>query len=809
MMADRSTVPSSSGGRAGGWRVLVLGLCLLWPGVLGAQAGPGDQALQVDSLVVEGNSRVPTDQVISASGIQLYQPTNFRGIQRAITALFASGQFDDVRIEQRDSPTHLILAIIVKERPILRHWSVRGAAKVPESTVRGQIKVLEGRPVDRAAVEHARAAIDSLYRKKGYYAVEVGARELPDSSGGVRVQFDVQEGSRVAISQVAIEGNEALKDDEVVKGMATKPEGFWWFRKGEYDEDRLDEDFRQNLPKWYADRGFIDFKVLGDSLVADTIPGKATLIVRVDEGQQYKLGTFEIVGNRRYSTTELRNFLPFGAGDRPDDGSALGGVFNRSDWEAATERLTTLYANTGYIYAQVRPEEIRRTGPDGEPVVDLRWTIAEGSPATINKIEIVGNDVTHERVIREAIVLVPGQVFNRDLMIRSYQNVSNLNFFEQPLPVPDIRPTENGVDVDIVFRVTERRTGNINFGASLGQGTGVGGFLGLEEPNLFGRAKRGKLQWQFGRNINDFTLSYTDPAIRETRVSGTISLFNSRQRYTIGDLGRQRTQGGSLQIGFPLFGSRYTRIFGSYGLQRRRFEGAATDLLSQFQCNNCTRSTVGGSLIRDTRIGLPFPVGGSSVTINGEVNGGLLGGTGRYQKVDLEGRWYTPLGTLGGTGQFGSGVQFVLGFSAKSGFVFGDTGPFITEQFSVGGVQFGIPLRGYEEFSITPAGFDPSAGSGSASSASFGRAYAAYTLEAGARLSQSIYFNTFFDAGNNYRRPRQYNPTRLFRSFGFGVAVISPLGPIGIDVAYGLDKIDFAGKPAPSWQVHFRLGNFY
>ena len=108
------------------------------------------------------------------------------------------------------------------------------------------------------------------------------------------------------------------------------------------------------------------------------------------------------------------------------------------------------------------------------------------------------------------------------------------------------------MDVDIVFRVEERRTGNINFGASLGQGTGVGGFLGLEEPNLFGRGKRGKLQWQFGKNINDFTLSYTDPAIRESRISGTISLFDSRARYTIGDLGRRKQTGGTRPVRLPV-----------------------------------------------------------------------------------------------------------------------------------------------------------------------------------------------------------------------------------------------------------------
>ena len=119
------------------------------------------------------------------------------------------------------------------------------------------------------------------------------------------------------------------------------------------------------------------------------------------------------------------------------------------------------------------------------------------------------------------------------------------------MPPPDVKPSANGADVDIIFRVEERRTGNINFGASLGQGTGVGGFLGLEEPNLFGRGKRGKLQWQFGKNINDFTLSYTDPAIRESRISGTLSLFDSRARYTVGELGRRKQTGGSFSWASP------------------------------------------------------------------------------------------------------------------------------------------------------------------------------------------------------------------------------------------------------------------
>jgi len=786
--------------------VAAVALLLGAPAALAAQ---DEQPPIVDSIAVVGFGRLTASQIVGTSGLVVKQPVNYRDIQRAITALFKTGQFDDVVVEQQPHGEGIILVIKVKERPILEKWAVRGVTKVGEGEVKSRVKLSENRPIDRNGVEQARAAIDSLYKHDGYYSAQVKTIELPQSNGHTRVVFDVDEGQRVAISQVVVDGNKRFSDKTVVKHMATRPEGFWWFQKGDYDERKVDQDVRERLPRWYADQGYVDFQVTHDSLVADSAGGKAVLHLTVDEGQRYQVGKFDVEGSRRFSTDELQALYPFGPVGPSGTPEGPPRPFSRTEWDAATEKVQNLYANNGYIYAQVEPVETRRIGPDGKPVVDLQWTIREGSPATINKIEIVGNDVTHERVIREAIVLLPGDLFSRERLIRSYQNVSNLGFFQQPLPSPDVKPAANGQDVDVVFRVEERRTGNINFGASLGQGTGVGGFLGLEEPNLFGRGKRGKLQWQFGKNINDFTLSYTDPAIRESRISGTLSLFDSRARYTIGDLGRRKQTGGSFQLGFPFLGSRYTRLFTSYSYQRVSYTEGSVDLRARFSCNSCSRSTIGSSILRDTRVGLPFAVGGSLTNVSAELNGGILGGTGNYRKVDLEGRWYAPLGTMGGGGQLGAGVQFVLGLTAKSGFIFGDAGPFFTELYSLGGVQYGIPLRGYDEFSITPNGFDPSASGSQASPDAFGKSYAAFTVEAGARVSQSLYVNTFFDAGNVYRSARQWDPTRLFRGAGFGAAVISPLGPIGVDLGYGFDKVDSQGRPAPGWQLHFKLGNFF
>ncbi|HPF62431.1 MAG TPA: outer membrane protein assembly factor BamA [Gemmatimonadales bacterium] len=777
---------------------------------LAAQDQAAPQFPRVDSITVEGNSRLTSEQIATAAGIVLGTEVTFRDVQRAIRTLFATGQFDDVRIEQREAEGRVVLVIVVTERPVLRSWTLTGPEKLSARDVRDRISLVQGRALDRAALSRSAFAIDSMYRDQGYYGVRVATRTTPTEDGGVTVAIDVREGNRVAIAQVDITGNTQYSDEEIVGAMASKPEGFWWFRSGRYEEDRVAQDVRQRLPDWYGDRGYVDFQVTGDSLVPDSTTGKAVLTLAVEEGQQYRIGKVEVVGNSRYSTEELGESFRFLLPGQLNNGQDLGLVYDRSQWQAAQERVQTLYSNSGYIRSQVIAEEARRSPAPGDsvPLLDLRLNIVEGQPAYINKINIVGNDVTHERVIREAIVIVPGELFNRDRLLRSYQNVSNLNFFEQPMAIPDIDPTASG-DVDITFRVQEKRTGNINFGASIGQGTGLGGFLGLEEPNLFGRGKRGRLQWQFGNNINDFQLSYSDPAILESRISGTISVFNSRQRFIVGDLGRRQQEGGSLQIGLPWLGSRYSRVFASYGFQRINYSEGSAAIQQRFNCAPCSRSTIGLSFLRDSRIGLPFPVGGSLVSVGIEQNGGILGGTGDYQKLDLESRWYTPIGQVGGDNQFGGGVTFTLGITAKSGFITGNPGGFFTELYSLGGVQFGVPLRGYDEFSITPRGFDPTAASNTASADAFGRAYAAFTVEAGARISQSLYLNTFLDAGNVYRSVRAWDPTRLYRGAGVGAALVSPLGPLGVDVAYGFDKTDLQGRPAPGWQLHFRLGNFF
>jgi outer membrane protein insertion porin family len=787
----------------------------------GATQGAPGACATPESIIVTGNSRVDTAAIRGTSTLVTGTQLNVQNIQAAIKALYATGQFDDVQIICRvTAPGKATLAIQVKERPTLTDYKIIGADKVAPKDVKEKLAFATGTPVDPGKIAKAIASVDSLYESKGYYLASVRA-ESTITNGNLSIKFQVDEGRRLAVSGIRINGNEKVPDEDIVAAMNTKPEGFLFTHSGELDDAKYAQDLSEKIPQLYASRGFIDFRILKDTLIVDRARGKGLIDITVSEGPRYKVGNFEVLGNRRFNTQQIKAFYPFGDNSQSTVVQKATSLIRRSyvnppntfdaaRWDDAQNKLLEAYNDEGYIYANIRPvtERVPGTGPDR--LVNLRWEIDERSPAIVNRIEIAGNDYTHESCIREQIVLAPGQVFNRNYLIRSYQNIGNLNFFETPMPAPETRPSGDQGDVDIVFNVKEKRTGNINFGASMGQGTGLGGFIGLDQPNLLGRCKRAQLQWQFGRYINDFSATYSDPNIRQSRVSGSFTAYHSKARFQVAELGSALRTGGQVQLGFPVPQSIYTRLYISYGGEKVRY--AADGLLGTVPngCDNCFRSTLGFTATHDTRTGLPFAADGGLQAFNAQFNGGPLGGTAAFQRYTTELRSYSPIGHIGGSILGGEPMMFVVGLSARAGAVFGDTGPFFYSQaFSVGGTQYGEPLRGYDEFSITPSGYNPTASDTQAQRGSFGNAFFVGTGELGLRVNQSLYLNSFFEGGNNWDKPREFDPTRLFRSFGFGVSTISPLGPLGVDIGYGFDKIDTQGRPAPGWKLHFKLGQFF
>ncbi len=779
-----------------------------------------------DSIAVRGNKRVAEAKIRTEGGLVGGNPTNFPGIQRAIKAVYALNEFDavDIVCDLESVPSKSIVAIVVKERALLGDIKVVGASKVSDRTVRDRIDLLIGRPIDPLQESRSKARIDSVYESAGYYLARVTIDSTPMSDGRIGLTYRVDEGRRLAISGIDILGNKKIKESVIVDAMKTKPEGFWFFRKGEFDDDKYVGDLGERIPALFSRLGFVDMRIAKDTLIVDRERGKGLVQISVEEGPRYKVGKFEIAGNRRFPTDELRRYYPFEGNDPTltqklkglvlREQAAPAGVFDQKRWDEAVEKVNTAYRNAGYLYARLNPVVERSTGPDSQPIVNLRWDIDEKNPAIVNRIEILGNDYTSDDCIRRQIYLVPGGVFNQEAMVRSYQSIGNMKFFEEPMPFPDYRPINDQGDVDIVFRMKEKRTGSINFGASMGQGgVGFGGFIGLEQPNLFGKCKSGKLNWQYGRFYNDFTATYTDPALRGSRVSGAISAYRTQSRFVIGNLGQNIRTGAQVRLGLPVPWSLFSTAAISYNGETATFTQGTVATTSCVK--NCIRSNIGLEYTMDTRADLPFATSGTLRSLTTDFSGGPLGGTVNFQRVTGEFRAYAPIAQIGGSNPGSQPIKFVLGMTARSGALFGNSGPFFfQQQFAVGGVQFGQAVRGYPEFSITPRGFNPNTDQYRSDPSSFGNAFMTITGEFGVRFNQQLYLDVFTDAGNNWSSARQINPTRLFRSAGAGVSTVTPLGPLGLDLAYGFDRVSIdpvtlRAKPDPKWQFHFRLGQLF
>ena len=771
------------------------------------------RTLVVDSVVVRGAQRLQAESVAGLFGILPGDEVMYRDIQRGIKTILSSGQFRDIVVRAEGNPPDpIVLVIEVEEELMVRRVDINGLENLSAGIVRDTVGLEPGIPLNRQSILEAKAFIRSGLAEEGIPFADIQDRLEPVEGEPTEVDIviDVEEGQRITVAEMEFIGNEGISDDDLRASMEVDREGFWWFRTGSFNEAEYETDLEASLPALYRSRGYLDAEVVADTILIDPTNGKARLEVSLEEGVQYRMNEFSVEGNAVFEdeafeslfltpTGGILSSLGFGGTERTNE---QGGIFDAEAFEAARVRALERYNNQGYIYAQITPV-IDRVEPQdgGPPLVNARWLVEEGSLALINRINIVGNEYTHEWVIRNQLTVIPGDVYSQDRLLQSYQSISALGFFEVPMPLPDIQPNPETGDVDITFEVVERQTGSINFGTSIGGGVGLSGFVGYEQPNLFGQAKSGTLRWDFGRFLNSFEVGYTDPALFQSMVSGSLSLFNSRDRFFQFASGRRKRIGATTRFGFPFRGSLFTRAFIGYGLSRTTYElfSDETDT-SLFGRPPGVQSQLSLGLTRQTLDHPIFPSVGSRQNLAVELNGGLLGGDGEFTRVLTDGQWWLPVGRLGGGEGLQGGLRMSLGLTLRGGAIFGNVDAFPFDRFWMGGVQFGQSVRGYDETSITPLGYHPELSNDITDIQRLGNAFFTLSTTFAMRPSDQISLNLFYDAGNVYRQPGDFDPTRLFRGAGFGVQLVTPFGPIGLDYAYGFDK------PEPGWQLHFRMG---
>ena len=304
-------------GKAAAIAVAFFGVVALGsPAAVEGQAGAGatSSTVRVDSIEVAGNARVQSQLITQLFAVQAGQDITYRAVQRGIKELLSTGQFNDVVIRAREPNgaglAPYILRIEVREAPLISRVVIEGLQNVSAREVRDTTGLNSGFPLSQQKIIDAKAYIRSELASEGIPFAEITETLVPtERANEIELVLNVAEGQRVTVTQVRFSGNEGLSDDELAGAMSTRKEGFWWFRSGTYDQVTFAQDLEGSLPRLYRSRGYLDMTVVRDTLIVDPSSGKAIVEVTVEEGEQYRLGEFEIDGNTVFEDEELEELF--------------------------------------------------------------------------------------------------------------------------------------------------------------------------------------------------------------------------------------------------------------------------------------------------------------------------------------------------------------------------------------------------------------------------------------------------------------------------------------------------------------------
>lgn len=749
-------------------------LCLIGVASVSAQ----EVSPKILSLDVEGNLRSDKALIVSTSGLSVGEMLTTENEQSAIRRLYSLGIFRDIRLLIRGpSAEGVHLVIAVDEFPTVAKIVFEGNKKIKMKELHKALRFSEGQVVSAKAIHDAVFRIKDLYQEQGYLLAQVQPELMPLKETDKRMlTFHIREGKKVQVKHIEILGNTAFSDGKIKKQMKTR-EDRWW-RGADFKEETFEED-KDKIIAFYRAHGYRYARVMRDSLYYDDSKRHLFIDIVVEEGPQYRFGTFTWDGNRAFSDKRLADLVTVSDGD----------IYNEEEFAKIYSNFLAAYQEQGYLSISIQPQE----EVEGHRI-NIHFTIQEGTPSKVHRIVIVGNTKTKEKVIRRELTLFPGEVFQRSALERSLRNVYLLNFFKDIQH--DMEPLPNG-DVDVTITVEEKSTGQASMGAGYSEQYKLVGSIGLSVPNLFGNGQRLDFNWDFGRRRETFHLSFTEPWLFDTPTSGSFDIYRTTDKY-IRDFDERR-QGGTFRIGKRLsWPDDYSRLYVRYRLEEVEYLNFDPDYTDPYGLKDQKwpqkTSSLRATYFRDSRDLPQFPTTGSVTSYALELAGGLLQGDENYHKHVVDSEFYFPLAW-----------KFVLMLKSRIGYINGFNKdhyvPF-SERFMPGGISFDGMIRGYADRSVGPIEKGKEIG---------GRTMFITTAEIQFPIAeQQVYGLLFADGGNAWRRLSETDPFDLKRSLGVGVRVMAPMiGMIGFDFAYGFDHIGSDGKREGKWRTHFQFGQAF
>ena len=739
------------------------------------QPAPPPQTGIVQRILVRGNERIEPATVVSYLPIQPGEEVDPAKIDLGLKALFRTDLFADVKIDLEGSD--LIVSVI--ENPIINRVIFEGNHGLKEEKLRDEVTVRPRGIFTRSKVQQDVQRIVELYRRSGRISANVTPQivELPQKR--VDLIFKIDEGPKSGVLRVNFMGNKAYSDNDLRDVVRTEQSTWYKFFSNDanYDPDRLEYD-REQLRKYYRNRGYYDFRVI--SAVAELAPDKNGFVVTytLDEGPKYRFGKVDVETElKKLDKNVLRALLPIRSGQTYEDEKI----------EKATDSLTFAAGAAGFAFVDVRPQY---TANRENKTVDVIFNVREGPRVYVDRIDIVGNSSTLDYVIRREMMVSEGDAYNRALVDRSKNNIKGLGFFKDVTidEIPGSAPDRTGLRV----AVQEQATGELSFSAGYSSVDKLVLDLGVSQRNFRGRGQNVRARVSVGSLRQQVEFSFTEPRFRGRDLAAGVDLYQYRYDLTDYSAYKTDTTGAGLRLDFPLTLNMRGSV--NYSLSREKvsidssFCDPTAPVVSLSLCaqrGTFVTSMVGYGVRIDRRNDPINPTRGFTAAFAQDVAG--LGGDVNYLSTRADGGWY-----------HGFSKSFILSVTGEAGYIVGWSGDTvrINDRFYKGGNTF----RGFEL-----AGLGPRDTNFSRSDALGAKAYAIGSVElmipTGLPEQYGIKAALFTDFGAvglldkkdklnaaGVRDPLIYDDFSLRAASGISIFWKSPMGPIQFDFSKVLKK---------------------
>jgi len=730
------------------------------------------EAVLIQKVVVQGNQRIEAATVLSYLAVQPGEKATTAQVDASLKALFATGLFADVTIEQ-DGGT---LIVKVVENPIINRVLFEGNKRLKEEDLAKEVQLLPRTVYTRAKVQSDVQRIVELYRRAGRYASTVEPKLIQLEQNRVNLVFEITEGPKTGVRRINFIGNDLFSDATLRDTLSTKETRWWRFltQNDSYDQDRLTYD-REVLRRFYLSRGYADFRVI--SAVADLTPdGKDFFITfTVEEGEQYRFGDVDVATNiSALDPTVLRPLLTMKPGQ----------IYDVKKIDDSIDALIYAAGTKGYAFVDVRP----RVHRDRENhIIGITFEVNEGPRVYVEKININGNSRTLDKVIRREFRLSEGDAFNRVLVDRSKSRIRGLGYFKKVEITEEqgSAPDRTVLNVD----VQEQSTGELSLGAGYSSADSILFDASVTERNLLGRGQFLRLRLAASGRRQQVDIRFLEPYFLDRNLSAGFDIFKTRTDYTNEGGFNTDATGLVLRTGFPL--TEYSRIAPRYtlrvddirvdnaGCTRYGGNGTISDTVCREQ-GSSSSSILGYTYTLDKRNDPLQPTGGFSFDVSQDVAG--LGGSEQYLKTEGGFTAYKAIRWFGWS-------KVVAKFDASFGYVYAfEDEVNLADRFFKGSSTF----RGFKTAGVGPRDTRTSDSLG-------GDVYGIGTVEVTFPLGlpeelgiTGALFSDFGTVGKlDDPNPVMRDDLSLRMSVGVGVLWNSPFGPVRLDFANAMLKEDY------------------